>query len=181
MLQKLRFINYLLLPILYVAMLIFIAQYLSSIIQYTYNSTASEKLGYYLLYPASIKVGSVYQICLDTHKQEYVNIMIKIGLKPSGNCKNGYMSLLKTIAAGPGDVIQIDDSGVLVNNKLLPDSKGIKQYKNVNLKRLPVGLSYKLSTSEYWLYGYGQTSYDSRYFGVVTSSEIGKKATWVSF
>jgi type IV secretory pathway protease TraF len=181
MVQQLRFIRYLALPSLYLVTLILIGQYISDIVQYTYNSTTSETPGYYLLYPASIKVGDIYQICLDEHHQEYINIMTKIGLKPTGNCKNGNMALLKEVIAGPGDLVQISNLGILVNNKLLPDSRGIALYKGIHLKRLPVGAFYRLVAGEYWLYGQGQSSYDSRYFGIVNSHEIGKKAVWISF
>ncbi|MCC2624309.1 MAG: traF [Burkholderiales bacterium] len=181
MVQQLRFIRYLALTLIYIVTLILIGQYISGIVQYTYNSTTSERPGYYLLYPASIKVGGIYQICLDEYHQEFINIMIKIGLKPTGNCKKGNMALLKEVIAGPEDLIQITNLGIMVNNKLLPDSKGIESYKGIQLKRLSVGLSYKLAPNEYWLYGHGQSSYDSRYFGVVNDREIGKKAVWISF
>jgi conjugative transfer signal peptidase TraF len=171
--QQLRFIRYLSLPILYIVVLILVAQFfLSKTIHYTFNSTASEETGYYLLYPAAVKVGNIYQICLNNTKQEYINIMIKIGLQPSGNCKNGHMALLKTVMAGPGDFVQISASGVLVNHKLLPNSKGINVYKSIKLKPLPIGLSRILKNDEYWLYGHGKTSYDSRYFGIVNGNEI---------
>ncbi|MCE3268072.1 MAG: putative Type secretory pathway, protease TraF [Burkholderiales bacterium] len=178
--QQLRFIRYLSLPILYIVVLILVAQFfLSKTIHYTFNSTASEEPGYYLLYPAAVKAGNIYQICLNNTKQEYINIMIKIGLHPSGNCKNGNMALLKTVVAGPGDLVQITASGVLVNHKLLPDSKGIDIYKNIKLKPLPIGLSRTLKNDEYWLYGHGRTSYDSRYFGIVNSNEIPQKAVLI--
>ena len=67
----------------------------------------------------------------------------------------------------------------MVKSKLINNSLAIKNYTGIDLKPLPIGYRYKLKSGEYWLLGSGSNSYDSRYFGVVTQTEIKKRAILV--
>ena len=174
--QLLRFIKVLALPIALIICSLLCANLLSAMVQYTYNPSPSEAIGYYLLYSSEIEVGNIYQICLSNKKEDYINIMINLGLPKKGNCKNGNTSLLKTVVAGPGDQVNITESGVIINNKLLKLSNSIALYNGIELHPKLPGMSFKLESNEFWLYGQGTTSYDSRYFGIVTKDEIINKA-----
>jgi type IV secretory pathway protease TraF len=164
---------------MYVLAIVLFVHYCSSYIKYTYNNTTSEKPGLYILYPARISSNNIYQICLDDFKESYIKTMMKLGLTASVSCNNPQISLLKTIVALPGDLVQITNFGVMINNKLLPTSTGIRIYKNIELNPLPIGYERKLQDNEYWLYGFGATSYDSRYYGPVNPNNIKNKAILV--
>ena len=146
---------------------------------YTYNETPSEPLGFYLLYHAEIKPGNIYEVCLNSDKKKYLAIMIRLGLPASTRCGNNHVALLKTVVAASGDEVEITKAGVAVNHKILPHSKGIYIYKNINLAPLPIGFKHILLSGESWLYGNLLNSYDSRYFGVVNTTEVINKAILV--
>ncbi|MFN8770816.1 MAG: signal peptidase I [Neisseriaceae bacterium] len=134
-----------------------------------YNSTPSERIGYYLTIPTNnIEYGNIYTITISDH---YMKIIKSLGFHAD--------SLLKRIVGIPGDKIMITESGVLLNNRLLPKSKAKKIVRGVFLEPVAIGFKYRLQKDEYWVMGEVSNSYDSRYFGVVRRNQILKKAIFL--
>lgn len=126
------------------------------------NNTSSEPVGlYFLKAPADIAIGHRYTI-----KIPRLGLCRQLGLESSVN------SLLKTVVAKNGDVIQVTANGILVNNMLLPNSTGVKAVRGIELHPLPIGYKYTLKPDEYFMLGQTATSFDSRYFGVVDRKNI---------
>lgn len=138
----------------------------------TFNDTPSEPIGVYKLEePGKIESGLIYTIAPST---KYLAIAQQLGY--SGD---GYF--LKRIVGVPGDHIKITESGIFVNNNFLVASQAQNFAKGVNLYPLPVGYNHILGRNEYWTYGNGLHSFDSRYYGVITYDNIHNKATFWFF
>ena len=84
--------------------------------------------------------------------------------------------MIQKIVAKTGDVIDITESGILINNKLMINSKSLEYAKNLNLQPLPIGYHRLLYDGEFWVMGVSQYSVDSRYFGVINQDQILKLA-----
>jgi type IV secretory pathway protease TraF len=108
--------------------------------------------------------------------RESIKILHKFGLPytTSKTCQLPF--LLKKIAAKSGDIVQISNSGIVVNNKLVPNTVAVIKYKNIYLNPLSIGAKYILGKHDYFLLGLGNNSYDSRYFGVVHAADLSYKA-----
>jgi conjugative transfer signal peptidase TraF len=89
----------------------------------------------------------------------------------TGPCACRSAVLLKYIAAAPGDHITIDGSGVRVNGIPLPNSAR----EDHDSRGRPVsGITgdFRLAPRQFWLDGLDERSWDSRYFGPISSSSI---------
>lgn len=142
------------------------------------NVSKSEPVGYYFAYPwYQYKVNDLVLVCINDKK--YLQVLRRLNLPyVSDECENKVPYLLKRIVAVGGDSVKIIDAGVEINNKLYPNSKGILKHKDVNL--LPQAFNMiKLKKNQFFLLGETPTSYDSRYFGVVTESQIYKKVLFL--
>ncbi|MFN8770209.1 MAG: S26 family signal peptidase [Neisseriaceae bacterium] len=142
------------------------------------NVTTSEPLGYYLGYKAfTYDVGDLVLLCIEDSK--YINVMHKLGaIRTDGECKNGTAYLLKRIIAKSGDIVTITENGIIVNNIHYLHSKGLLSYNGIQLfpqKKRQI----KLKGREYFVLGDGNTSFDSRYFGVINVNQIAKKAVLI--
>lgn len=87
---------------------------------------------------------------------------------PRGRCASGGEPMLKEIVAVPGDVVEVTDSGVLINGLPLRDSQPLAKPDLPRLRGL-----FELKSTEVWVFGSGSSpelakySFDSRYFGPV--------------
>ncbi|HVN90984.1 MAG TPA: S26 family signal peptidase [Candidatus Binataceae bacterium] len=72
-------------------------------------------------------------------------------------------SLIKHIAAVPGDTVRVTPEGSYVNGKLWPDS-GIPV--SAPYRPFPYG-TYTLAPGQYWILGHNPASWDSRYIGMI--------------
>lgn len=134
-----------------------------------YNATASEPIGFYLKQPVKNVLRGDKVII--TIPQKYFDIAKQTGYDANG-------TFLKEIVAVPDDIITINESGISVNNQLLPDSKAITSYKGIKL--YPQQLqTFKLRSCEFWTRGNGKGSYDSRYYGVITCDNIENNAKFL--
>jgi conjugative transfer signal peptidase TraF len=141
-----------------------------------HNITASEKIGYYFKYDSKIKKGDLRIICLKN--KEYMNKMVRLGLPSKGSCPDGSFSILKEIVGVPGDHIKITSNGIYVNNYLLANSKAVSFVQGIKLSPQAINTSITLTKDSYWVYGNGIHSFDSRYFGSITASEIFEKVRY---
>ena len=139
---------------------------------YRYNSTESYPIGIYKLNKANktIVVGKLVLLCPpDTQIFEKANSHRYVA---DGYCPSGYQSLIKKIAAKEGDRVVVDKyvyiNGVKqLNSKVyVTDSRGGRLVK-------PLKKEYILQKDEIFvLSDYNQRSFDSRYFGVVSSKLV---------
>ena len=129
-----------------------------------YNITISEPIGWYWLNQADkVAVGKLYTIKLD---DRYMQLLRRLGYSSDS------VTLLKRVVAEAGDKVEVTADGVVVNAKLLPNSKAVAVFKGVLLNPLPIGFKYKLKNNEYFMLGETPHSFDSRYFGVIQQTAI---------
>jgi conjugative transfer signal peptidase TraF len=124
--------------------------------------------GLYRIVPAAS--GADLLIC-PTGLAEKVSIEREYRVKSFG-CGDGYAPLLKPITARAGDTVTVSEAGVVVNGKLLPNSK---QYPKDGIGRpmplVPFG-TYAVHPRTVWVISsYNRFSFDSRYFGPVNLDE----------
>jgi len=140
------------------------------------NVSISEPLGYYLKLPVgTIEPNKRYLICLEDKK--YIDVLQKLGLLKSKNqCPTGTVYLMKQVAGMPHDLVEITESGVLINGALQQNSRGMARGKGVALYPLPIGYKHTLNDDEYFMMGITPTSIDSRYFGTIKRNQFYKRA-----
>ena len=136
------------------------------------NDTPSVPIGYYLSLPSSsqIEKGSLYTIVI---AESYMQTIKKLGYHANSG------TLLKRAVGVAGDTVHITESGVLINNRLINNSKSQATAKNVALNPLPVGYKHTLTGGQVWLMGDTSNSYDSRYFGAINEAQVLKKAIFL--
>ncbi|MBY0379096.1 MAG: S26 family signal peptidase [Burkholderiales bacterium] len=135
------------------------------------NVTQSEPLGYYWIFNKNpITKGKLYLICLKEKK--YNEVLMKLNAPISNKCNSNLAPLIKKIVAGPRDTIRVSTDGIYINNILMPNSKFINNALGVNLYPKAIGYKKQLGNDEYWVMGNPSTSFDSRYFGIISKNEI---------
>ena len=89
-----------------------------------------------------------------------------------GDCPGGYGLLLKRVFAQSGDTVFIDQTGIFVNGKHLPNSAQLKA--DAEGQPLPqYRLKAVLDDSEYLLLSdLNPQSFDARYFGLIARDQI---------
>ncbi len=134
---------------------------------YYWNSTASLPLGLYRVanyttnYVIFCPTGAVAQVS-DGRTD-----------RGAGSCPDGRAPILKQIAARPGDIVQVSPAFIAVNGRRL---KNTQQYRQDSQKRpmplVPRG-TYTVQAGTLWVLSeFNPTSFDSRYFGPIRSSDI---------
>lgn len=85
--------------------------------------------------------------------------------------------LIKRVVGLPGDTVTIDEHfNILVNNSLV--AKGLWHLQDIDQKLVKqrfVG-SRILAADEFWVMGFSEKSFDSRYFGPIHADQIKGKA-----
>jgi len=90
-------------------------------------------------------------------------------------CAGGGTPYIKTIVAGPGDVVHEDRHGVTINGAPLPDSRPLPFTTSKPQIILPQWRgTITLKAGQYWAYGAGDPrfSFDSRYWGPFGRSQV---------
>ncbi|WP_415033334.1 conjugative transfer signal peptidase TraF [Azonexus sp.] len=81
-------------------------------------------------------------------------------------CPGGKLPLLKRVVAVEGDIVDVTESGVAVNGRLLENSVPKKASRNGD--PLPVAYGqHRIVAGQIWTAGEHPDSFDSRYFGSV--------------
>ena len=95
------------------------------------------------------------------------------GYLAGGFCPGGYGYMMKDVAGTAGDIIAVDDDGVLVNGRVLPMSKPLQADQDGRpLPRLRID-SLVLERSHVLLMsGFCRLSFDGRYFGPIDRIQI---------
>ena len=131
-----------------------------------FNTTASVPLGFYWLTVTSPRKGDLVLFCppnsaifREAQQRGYLGV---------GNCPNGTGYLIKKVMAVQGDIIAINDQGVMVNSRLVSNSRPLTKDKQ-GRPLMPYMLhNYQLQENELLLLSdYNPYSFDGRYFGIV--------------
>jgi|SRR5687768_11609739 len=132
------------------------------------NYTKSAPMGLWIERPAvSLKRGSMVSICPPS--VPIVKDLTEQGRLSPGDCaETGARPLLKPVAAMEGDMVRIRlGQPVYINNRALSNSLPAS-----GLSAWPDG-DYTVSPGEVWVFSdYSNRSFDSRYFGPVSVSDI---------
>lgn len=123
--------------------------------------------------PQNLKAGDIVVVCLPPSigeeglKREYLN---------PGNCPGRYSPIIKELIATPGDNVTLTSQTIIVNGQTYIAPLHTEDLKGRPLASIPRA-EYK-NTSSFWLYGAGNPgdSWDSRYWGGVSQSDIIKQA-----
>lgn len=136
------------------------------------NFTGSMPIGVYVLTPISpggVKRSMLVAACPPTRAAEIGRIRGYLGIGP---CPHQTELLLKFIAAVAGDTIDVTASGVTVNGCQLRRSLPVKRdHSGRRLVHWPRG-RFRLRRDEVWLYADNDRSWDSRYWGAASISNI---------
>jgi len=136
------------------------------------NFTKSAPVGLWRVQPVStLARGELVEVCPPVTL--VVAIMVSKGYLDSGDCPGGVVSLLKPIAAIPGDTVIIRHGNLAkVNGSVLPLTLSMP-----SIPRWPDGI-YKVNEGSVWLLStYSMESFDSRYFGPVPLANVRGRAT----
>ena len=134
------------------------------------NTTPSLPVGFYKVVDEPIVSGAYVAFCPPQNAvfdmamdRSYIN---------QGDCPGGYGLLLKRIFAQSGDTVSIDQAGIFVNGKHLPNSAQLTT--DADGHPLPqYRLEAVLEDSEYLLLSdLNPQSFDARYFGLIARDQI---------
>lgn len=132
------------------------------------NTSPSLPLG---LYIATYKSASnLIEFC---PAEPFASLAISRGYRDQGTCHDGGSPLLKPVVAKPGDLVGLSACGIEVNGKLLPDTAPLRNdTKGRPLRPWTFG-RYVVQAGTVWVASsYNRRSFDSRYFGPVTTRSI---------
>lgn len=140
------------------------------------NFTDSMPIGIYSLSPLApggARRGMLVAICAPAHA---ARLGRQRGYLAAGPCPDETELLLKSVAAIAGDDVDITAAGVTVNGCPLPQSRPLPRDRSGRpLVRWPPG-HYRLGSGQVWLYATNYRSWDSRYWGPVTTGAIQARA-----
>lgn len=134
-----------------------------------FNTTDSLPKGMYRAVQTPVVVGEIVVFCpppspLFSEAKQRGYLML-------GDCEGGYLPLMKIVAAEQGDNVNITSEGVFINGSLWPNSAPqITDALGRTLDHAHVAKT--LLENEVLLLTHSQTSFDSRYFGVIPKDSI---------
>jgi conjugative transfer signal peptidase TraF len=138
-----------------------------------FNTTPSVPMGLWQVQPTTQKIhrGSMISIC--PVDKPIFRLARSRGYTPAGPCVGRYTPLLKRVAAIPGDMVTITQSGLGVNGKSLPNSRSqLRDAAGRPLPTLPPG-KYQVASGTLWLIStHNANSFDSRYFGPLPAANV---------
>lgn len=121
----------------------------------------------------TLKVDSneIVLVCLDIAIAQFA---YQRGYIASGKCPSGYAPVGKRVVARAGDEVKAEAIGILVNGKLIDNSKIVKE--DAAKRSMPMyaeeGSSFVLDSNEIYLINSKDDSFDSRYFGPVKDFQV---------
>jgi conjugative transfer signal peptidase TraF len=132
------------------------------------NASASLPIGLYRI--SADKSARLIEFC---PAEPFGSLSSSRGYRAKGDCPDGAEPLMKPMVAIPGDIIQFSTAGVAVNGHLLRNSAPRPvDTKNRPLQHWPFG-TYRVAKGTVWVISwYNARSFDSRYFGPVSTSAI---------
>jgi conjugative transfer signal peptidase TraF len=128
----------------------------------------------------SLPIG-VYITTADTHAslvefcppEPFGALSIARGYRDAGTCRDGAAPLLKPVVASAGDGVVLSPLGIAVNGRLLPNTAPLpNDTKGRTLEAWPSG-HYAVNGGSIWVASsYHPRSFDSRYFGAISTTII---------
>ncbi|MCW5721701.1 MAG: conjugative transfer signal peptidase TraF [Devosia sp.] len=134
------------------------------------NTTTSLPVGLYRIVDEPVLKGAYVAFC--PPQSDVFDWAVARGYIHAGNCPGGTGQLLKRVHAIAGDTVLIDETGITVNGKRLPNSAPLST--DVYGTALPqYWFNAVLGESEYLLLSdLNPHSFDARYFGVIDQAQI---------
>jgi conjugative transfer signal peptidase TraF len=135
------------------------------------NTSPSLPRGLYLLEPV---VGVPYpgQIVLTCPPPAAAALALERRYLDRGPCPGGTKPLGKLVLAGAGDRVELSAAGIVLNRCALgAASSSTTDTRGRRLTRYPAGV-YRLGAQELWLFSPHRRSFDSRYFGPVSTRSV---------
>ncbi len=134
------------------------------------NTTPSLPLGFYRIVDEPIQKGAHVAFC--PPQTDLFDDALARGYIGRGNCPGGYSLLLKRVVAVAGDTALIDQAGIVVNGKYLPNSAQLTvDAEGYSLPQYR--LQAVLEDSECLLLSdLNPQSFDARYFGFIARDQI---------
>lgn len=137
------------------------------------NTTPSMPMGLWRVKPVMAPFWRNQAISICPNNSALFKLARTRGYIPAGNCPGRYESMLKTVAAIPGDTVTISNLGIQVNGKMLVNSTS-KAFDAAGryLPRLNPG-RYQVALGTLRLISsHNPNSFDSRYFGPLPTKNI---------
>lgn len=132
------------------------------------NTTTSMPRGLYRSVGGPVTPGAWVSVCLPS---EIARFGVERGYLGAGSCPTGTEPVLKVVAAGAGDVVQMTAAGVAVNGEFLAHSRPLERDRGGRELAAYSAGSRTLAPGELWLHSpFEERSWDSRYFGPVPAA-----------
>ena len=135
------------------------------------NTTPSFPVGFYKIVNKPIEKGRYVSFC--PPQDDVFELAVARRYINPGDCPGGYGKLLKRVFAQAGDSVSIDQDGIQVNGKLLPNSGQL--VIDADSQALPqfCFAKQRLDAGEYLLLSdINPQSFDARYFGLIRRAQI---------
>jgi conjugative transfer signal peptidase TraF len=135
------------------------------------NTSASVPRGFYWLVSEQPALGAYVAVC--PPRSSVFELARERGYLGPGRCSGGSAELIKVFAAGPGDRVRIDASGVRIGDRLWPNSAPkAADAAGRPLPRAPM-LDARLSAASVLVMSQDcALGFDARYFGPLSRSAI---------
>jgi len=123
----------------------------------------------------------LYVITTDEHAnlvefcpaEPFASLSIARGYRDPGACRDGAAPLLKPVVASAGDAVELSSRGISVNGVLLLNTAPLsKDSKGRPLGAWRFGRSFVAPGTVWVASSYHPRSFDSRYFGPITTTAI---------
>ncbi|MBN6739862.1 S26 family signal peptidase [Acidithiobacillus sp. MC6.1] len=142
------------------------------------NLSPSEPMGIWSATPITsatrLRPGDVVTLCPNL-PVGFHYAWLRAGPTVSNACQSGIAPFIKTIVAGPGDVIHETNQGVTINGRYLSHSRPLTWTTSHPRVRLPQWRgTTTLKPGQFWAYGAGDPAYsfDSRYWGPLHRADV---------
>lgn len=135
------------------------------------NSGASIPPGLYWKVDKPLALGKAVVFC-PANKPVFQDAR-KRGMINGGSCPDDYAPLMLKVAGKRKDVVTINETGVSINDMLLPDSQPLLKDKNGQTASIASINHYELKENEVVLMSDPtENPFDSRYFGPIEADQI---------
>lgn len=132
------------------------------------NHTPSLPLGLWRISPpvGPLPRDSIVSFC--PPKTEFFREAFDQGTIGHGRCAGGWEPMLKPVAAVTGDRVEVNETGMAINDETVPETKRLPAQEAA----IPVGV-YTVNKDEIWVIANRHPlSFDSRYFGPIPVAQV---------